>query len=99
MVWEHHHIANAALEAKFAGENVTLRQLLKLDSLPDVPATWPDDTYDYFWIVEYSEGSDAPTSFSMLKQDFGASFPGVPSNDWGAPDGLAAASGCETKPD
>ena len=28
LVWEHHHIANAELEAKFAGEKVTLRQLL-----------------------------------------------------------------------
>lgn len=99
MVWEHHHIANAALEAQFAGEKVTLRQLLKLDTLPDVPDTWPDDTYDYFWIVDFADKSDTPIKFSMLKQEFGASFPGVPSNDWGKPDGLTAASGCETKPD
>jgi hypothetical protein len=30
----------------------------------------------------------------MVKQEFGASFPRVPANDWGAPDGLDAASGC-----
>jgi len=33
MVWEHKHIANAKLEAKFEGEAVTLRKLLKLDIL------------------------------------------------------------------
>ena len=98
MVWEHHHIANAALEAKFPGEKVTLRQLLKLDTLPNVPDTWPTETYDYFWIVDFAR-SGTPAKFSMLKQEFGASFPGVPSNDWGKPDGLTAASGCETKPD
>jgi hypothetical protein len=97
MVWEHHHIADAALEAKFPGEKVTLRQLLKLDTLPNVPDTWPTETYDYFWIVDFAR-SGTPAKFSMLKQEFGASFPGVPSNDWGKPDGLTAASGCETKP-
>jgi hypothetical protein len=41
MVWEHKHIANEKLEAKFEGEAVTLRKLLKLDILPGVPRTWP----------------------------------------------------------
>jgi hypothetical protein len=95
MIWEHHHIANAELEAKFAGEKVTLRQLLKLDTLPDVPATWPEETFDYFWIVDFAPGSDAPAKFSMVKQEFGADFPNVPANDWGTPDGLEATSGCE----
>jgi hypothetical protein len=99
LAWEHRHIANAELEAKFAGEKVTLRQLLKLDSLPDVPATWPDENFDYFWIVEFPANSSEPSKFSMLKQEFGASFANVPSNDWGAPDGLDESSGCETKPD
>jgi hypothetical protein len=41
MVWEHKHIANETLEAKFKNEAVTLRQLFKLDILPGVPKTWP----------------------------------------------------------
>jgi hypothetical protein len=90
MVWEHHHIANAELE----GEQVTLRQLFKLDILPGVPATWPDDTYDYFWIVDFPVNSNVPSKFAMMKQEFGSSFPSVPANDWGALDGLDAASGC-----
>ncbi len=53
MVWEHKHIANEKLEAKFEGEAVTLRKLLKLDILPGVPKTWPSDNYDYFWIVDF----------------------------------------------
>ena len=54
MVWEHKHIANEKLEAKFEGEAVTLRKLLKLDILPGVPKTWPGDNYDYFWIVDFA---------------------------------------------
>jgi hypothetical protein len=95
MVWEHKHIANEKLEAAFEGEQVTLRQLFKLDILPGVPKTWPGDTYDYFWIVDFPDNSNVPSKFSMVKQEFGASFPKVPSNDWGAPDGLDAASGCK----
>jgi hypothetical protein len=94
MVWEHEHIASEALEAKFENEAVTLRQLFKLDILPGVPKTWPGDTYDYFWIVDFPEHSNVPSKFEMVKQEFGASFPKLPANDWGAPDGLDAASGC-----
>jgi hypothetical protein len=99
MVWEHKHIANQELDAKFENERegVTLRQLLKLDILPGVPKTWPDDTYDYFWVVDFPENSNVPSKFSMMKQEFGTSFPRVPANDWGAPDGLDAASGCKTE--
>ena len=99
MVWEHKHIANEALEAKFENEAVTLRQLFKLDILPGVPKTWPGANYDYFWIVDFPANSNVPSKFAMMKQEFGASFPRVPSNDWDTPDGLDAASGCkpETK--
>lgn len=99
MVWEHKHIANEKLEAEFPNEQVTLRQLFKLDILPGVPKTWPADTYDYFWIVDFPDNSNVPSKFSMMKQEFGASFPKVPSNDWGAPDGLDASSGCKLGPD
>jgi hypothetical protein len=99
MVWEHHHIADAALEAKFPDQAVTLRQLLKLDILPGVPATWPDETYDYFWIVEFDANSNVPARFSMVKQEFGAPYGSVSANDWDAPNGLDDASGCEVKGD
>jgi hypothetical protein len=99
MVWEHKHIANEKLEAKFENEKVTLRQLLKLDTLPGVPKTWPTGNYDYFWIVDFPDNSNVPSKFSMVKQEFGASFPNVPSNDWGAPDGLEASSGCKLADD
>ena len=97
MVWEHKHIANEKLEAKFEGEAVTLRKLLKLDVLPGVPKTWPSDNYDYFWIVDFPPNSNVPSKFTMVKQDFGPSFASVPSNDWDTPDGLDASSGCKVK--
>lgn len=97
MVWEHHHIADAKLEAKFADEAVTLRRLLKLDILPGVPATWPDDNYDYFWIVDFEANSNVPSKFSMVKQKFDGTFAAVPANDWSAPNELQPSSGCELK--
>lgn len=94
MVWEHKHIANARLD-EASKEPVTLRKLLKLDALSGVPDTWPRDNYDYFWIVDYKDGSDAPAKFTMLKQDFSAPYDTLPSNDWGKPGTLKPASGCE----
>jgi hypothetical protein len=99
MVWEHKHIANAKLEAKFEGEAVTLRKLLNLDVLADVPDTWPDATYDYFWIVDFPANSNVPSKFTMVKQEFGAPFASVPTNDWGTPNGLDESSGCNLKGD
>jgi hypothetical protein len=98
MVWEHKHIANKKLENAYPGKAVTLRQLLKLDQLRGVPVTWPSGTYDYFWVVEYgNQGSDLPTRFSMVKQEFGAPYDEVPSNDWDQPNGLEPESGCDLK--
>jgi hypothetical protein len=95
MVWEHKHIANKALDDKYQREAaVTLRQLFHLDILPGVPREWPDDNFDYFWIVDFPENSNVPSKFEMVKQEFGKSFPGVPDNDWGDPNGLDAKSGC-----
>jgi hypothetical protein len=95
MVWEHRHIANKALDDKYQREAaVTLRQLFHLDILPGVPREWPDDNFDYFWIVDFPENSNVPSRFEMVKQEFGKSFPDVPANDWGEPDGLDAGSGC-----
>jgi hypothetical protein len=98
MVWEHKHIANAKLEADYPGEAVTLRQLFKLDRRNDVPKTWPGATYDYFWIVEFgTQGSDTPTSFTMVKQVFGGAHADLPSNNWGEPNGMTEESGCKLK--
>ena len=97
MVWEHKHIANEKLEAKFEGEAVTLRKLLKLDILPGVPKTWPGENYDYFWIVDFPPNSNVPSKFTMVKQEFGPPFASVPANDWGTPNGLDASSGCKLK--
>jgi hypothetical protein len=97
MVWEHDHIADAKLVKKFPGEAVTLRQLLHLDTLKDVPETWPSGNYDYFWIVDFGQGSSTPTGFRMVKQMFDAPYAGVPSNDWGAPNGLTPDSQCNLK--
>jgi hypothetical protein len=97
VVWEHKHIANEKLDKDFEREGVTLRQLLNLDILPGVPKTWPGDTYDYFWIVDFPADSNVPNKFTMVKQEFGTSFPKVPSNDWDTPDGLDASSGCKIK--
>jgi len=95
MVWEHKHIANKALDDKYQREAaVTLRQLFHLDILPGVPREWPDDNFDYFWIVDFPENSNVPSKFEMVKQEFGTSFPDVPANDWGKPNGLDAGSGC-----
>jgi len=97
MVWEHKHVANAKLEAVFPGQKITLRQLLKLDELKDVPTTWPSENYDYFWIVDFAGGSSTPSSFSMAKQSFAPPFDKLPSNDWDKPNRLKSASGCEMK--
>ena len=99
MVWEHHHIADARLDAKFSDQHVTLRQLLKLDILPGVPATWPNDNYDYFWIVDFAANSNVPSKFTMVRQEFGGEFAAVPANDWSVPNGLQPSSGCELKDD
>jgi hypothetical protein len=95
MVWEHDHIAQAKLEREFPSEKVTLRQLLNLDRLDAVPETWPGSNYDYFWIVDF-DPAGTPTGFRMLKQSFPAPYQNVPSNDWGAANGLTKASRCKT---
>ena len=97
MVWEHRHIANVKLEAGFPDQKITLRQLLDLNQLQDVPTTWPGDNYDYFWIVDFATGSSTPTRFSMVKQSFEPPFDKLPTNDWDKPNRLKPASGCELK--
>ena len=70
MSWEHKHIADAKLEAKFPNEQVTLRQLLHLEKFADAPKDWPEGNYDYFWIVDFTPGKPAPTGFHMVRESF-----------------------------
>ena len=97
MVWEHFHIASEALEKEFAGEQVTLRQLLHLDRIPKarVPKTWPDSNYNFFWILTYDRPQDTvPSRFRVVRQYFAEPYANLPSNDWGAPEPLPPGSGC-----
>jgi hypothetical protein len=99
MVWEHFHIASEALEQEFAGEEVTLRQLLKLDQVKGVPGgvpkTWPNSNYNFFWILDYdSPTATVPARFHTVRQYFKPPYANLPSNDWGAPEGRPADSGC-----
>jgi hypothetical protein len=93
MVWEHHHIADAALDAAYPDEAVTLRKLLKLDRFASVPDTWNGANYDYFWIVDLDAATGEPKAVRTIKQVL--PYANGPENDWGAPNGLTAESGCE----
>ncbi|MFG1300380.1 histidine phosphatase family protein [Xanthobacter sp. V3C-3] len=103
--WEHDHIAKTRLDAELpAGvprgdrpaptRRDTLYDLLGLEHLAGVPYNWPRNTYDYFWIIDFDPATGRPAAFSMVKQAFGPPFAGLPSNDWGQPNGLTAADGC-----
>jgi hypothetical protein len=95
MIWEHKHIAKSKLEKDYPQEKVTLRQLLQLEQIKDVPDNWPDDNYDFFWIVEYESGRPAPARFRMVRQDFTAPFEHLPANGWGAPEPKHGKAGCK----
>jgi hypothetical protein len=94
MIWEHKHIADAKLESKYPGVQVTLRQLLHLDRLSGVPKTWPEQTYDYFWIVDYVPAHDVPASFRMVREVFAAPFNNLPANPWGTREPHHIKVGC-----
>jgi hypothetical protein len=74
---------------------VTLRQLLKLDGIKDVSETWPSSNYDSFWIVDYAGGSTTPTG--LVKQALDGRYAKLPTNDWGAPNGLTSDRECDLK--
>ena len=95
MAWEHNHIAKSKLEMEYSGEQVTLRQLLHLDQIADVPKTWPDSNYDYFWIVDYAPGNPVPTGFRMVRQAFTAPFDKLPANEWDEPELEHMEAGCK----
>jgi hypothetical protein len=96
VVWEHDHIAKKKLEEQFPGEKVTLRQLLNLDALPEVPTDWPGGNYDYFWIVDYDNpGSPIPTGFTSQLQVFPKEYKVVPSNAWGTKERGTGVYACQ----
>ena len=74
---------------------MTLRQLLNLDKLPDVPDTWPGQTYDFFWIVEFGT---AVARADELPHVSSSNSPRrsnkVPSNEWGKRAKLPMGSKC-----
>ena len=91
--WEQPLTLYSVVHQRGVGENA-----VEMTLSPRTQETWPSGTYDYFWIVEYgNQGSDRPTSFSMVKQEFGSRYGKLPSNDWGAPNGLTSESGCDLK--
>lgn len=106
--WEHDHIARTEPDLSLpvaeqdrtyfhlpsSEEKATLYTLLGLDQLPGVPKTWPDNTYDYIWIIDFDQKTGKPSAFSMVKEEFGPPFQNVPQNDWGKSEGLTVASGC-----
>ena len=96
MFWEHFHTASAALEARYPGELVTLRQLLKLDQPPfanQVPGTWPDSNYNYFWIIDFNPDGSIK-AFNTKRQTYRGLHAKLPDNDWGAPENLSNTSRC-----
>lgn len=97
--WEHDHIAKLHHAGPASGAPTpertdTLYALLGLDRLAGVPDTWPRNTYDYVWIIDFDPSSGRPSAVSQVKQVFGPPFAGLPSNDWGQPNGLTPADGC-----
>jgi hypothetical protein len=81
VVWEHKHIAKPDLN--LSGD--TLWSLLNLGAIPNaaVPKTWDGLNYDYFWIIDYTEGQ--PTFASVLQQYAAPNYAEIPDNAWGIP--------------
>jgi hypothetical protein len=94
LVWDHRHIADKDLNKKVPP--VTLRQLLNLDKLTganQVPESWEETNYDYFWIVNF-DGSATPLGFKVQKQIFSGKYKDVPANEWGRKE-RPVPTGCE----
>jgi len=99
MVWEHKHIANKKLTKDNPDMLVDLRQLLKLDKLPErtakkIPKTWSGANYNFFWIVDYDEKGN-PVGFDEVRQGFTGQYANVPNNDWGVAESLPDNTKCK----
>lgn len=99
MVWEHKHIANKKLTIESPDMLVDLRQLLKLDKLPErtakqIPKTWSGANYNFFWIVDYDDKGN-PVGFDVVRQNFTGQYANVPNNDWGIAESLPANTKCK----
>lgn len=92
VAWEHKHIASHKLEKEYRGQQVTLRQLLRLTHAPE---SWSDTNYDYFWIVDYAPGNPNPIKFEAVKQTFAPPFNAIPAPDWEAPEPRHIEAGCK----
>jgi hypothetical protein len=81
VVWEHKHIANANLNT--SGD--TLWSLLNLGAIGNtpVPKTWEVVNYNYFWIIDYTQGQ--PTFVSVPQHYAAPKYAEIPDNAWGAP--------------
>jgi broad specificity phosphatase PhoE len=64
VVWEHHRIADAR-----RGHQPTLRELLTLDAIRNVPETWCDKDFDTLWRFTRT-GPEEPWQFEKLPQNF-----------------------------
>ena len=95
MTWEHKHIAKSKLEKAYPGQQVTLRQLLRLDQIAGVPKSWSDSNYDFFWIVDYAPSKPVPKGFHMVRQAFTVPFDKLPANDWEEPEPQHVEAGCK----
>ena len=92
VAWEHKHIASHKLEKDYRGQDVTFRQLLRLDRAPE---SWSDTNYDYFWIVDYAPGNPNPIKFEAVRQTFTPPFDAIPAPDWEAPEPKHIEAGCK----
>ena len=85
MVWDHRHIADQALALKFPDQKMTLRQLLNLDKLPDVPDTWPGPDLRLF--LDRGLWRERARACRPASAWCGSNSPAVmtalPSNEWG----------------
>ena len=92
LAWEHKHIASRKLEKEYRGQDVTLRQLLRLAQAPE---SWSDSNYGYFWIVDYAAGNPNPIKFEAVRQAFTPPFDAIPAPDWEAPEPKHIEAGCK----
>jgi hypothetical protein len=92
IAWEHKHIASHKLEKDYRGQEVTLRQLLRLGQAPE---SWSETNYDYFWIVDYAPGNPNPIKFQAVRQTFTSPFNAIPAPDWEAPEPKHIEAGCK----